>query len=361
MLISHLELFAGIGGFRQAAELLSQDFDVSVENIGFSEIDSFATKTYKANFDTTNEIELGDIVSFTANKENIENLPNFNLLTGGFPCQSFSMMGKQRGFNDLRGNVFFQILEIAKIKKPAFILLENVKNIITHNKGETLEIVLNSLKESGYPCIYYDVFDTKNFSLAQTRNRVYIFASRVRLSKDFQFNAKLIQKSFENIVDKSSLVRHSKTFEILEKEVDNKYYLSDIIKPTILADGTKNYRAKSKIDQLVARPLTATMAKMHRASQDNYFSDDFLNSTDKEFYSNYEFTKSELLAKRIRRLTPTEAFLLQGFSKDFVINAQNLGISDTQLYKQAGNAVSVNTVYAILNYLICEKDLFKEL
>lgn len=354
MAINHLELFAGIGGFRQAFELLGRDFAFTVDNVGFSEIDVFATKTYKANFDTTNEIELGDIVSFTSNKRNIRNLPDFNILTGGFPCQSFSMMGKQRGFSDMRGNVFFHILEIAKIKKPKFILLENVKNIVTHNKGNTLEVVISSLKEAGYPYVYYDVFDTKNFSLAQTRNRVYIFASRVKMSEEFSFSATDIQSSFEKISNQTSLVKHSKTYEVLEKEVEDKYYLSDIIKPTILADGTKNYKAKSKIDQLVARPLTATMAKMHRASQDNYFSEDYLKAEDKEHYADIEFSKEELLSKKIRKLTPKEAFLLQGFSKEFVDNAQKIGISDTQLYKQAGNAVSVNAVYAILYYLFVE-------
>ncbi|MEG2909655.1 MAG: DNA (cytosine-5-)-methyltransferase [Erysipelotrichaceae bacterium] len=359
MVIKHLELFAGIGGFRQAIETLCKDFNFESHNVGFSEIDGYATKTYKANFKTDNEIEMGDIVSFTQNEDNIINLDDFDILTGGFPCQSFSMMGKQKGFNDIRGNVFFQILEIIKVKKPKYILLENVKNIKTHNKGETLKVILQSIKEAGYPFVYYDVFNSKDFGLAQTRNRCYIFASRRKISDDFKFDVQSVVTSFQKMKQETSLVRHKATYEVLDNEVDKKYYLSDIIKPTILSDGSKNFKSKSDIDQLIARPLTATMAKMHRACQDNYFSDDFINSESKEKYICNVFSKEELAKKKIRRLTPKEAFLLQGFNVDFFNNAKAAGISDSQLYKQAGNAVSVNSVYGILQYLIVENGILE--
>lgn len=357
MVVKHLELFAGIGGFRQAIELLCKDFGLSSENVGFSEIDNYAIKTYKSNFNTDNELEMGDIVSFVQNKTNIENLKDFDFLTGGFPCQSFSMMGKQEGFSDMRGNVFFQILEIVKIKKPKYILLENVKNIKSHNKGETFKIIIESIKKEGYPYVYTDVFNTKEFSLAQTRNRVYIFASRVKLKDNFRFDAAHIASEFKEIVNKTSIVKHSTTYEMLDKTVDSKYYLSEIIKPTILADGSKNFKSTSSIDQLIARPLTATMAKMHRACQDNYFSDDYINCSNKEEYAKKVFTKDELALKKIRRLIPKEAFYLQGFNNDFFENARKTGVSDSQLYKQAGNAVSVNTVYAILYYLIIKNEI----
>lgn len=359
MVIKHLELFAGIGGFRQAIDILCRDFDLKSENIGFSEIDTYATKTYKANFKTENEVEMGDIVSFVQDRLNLENLKNFDLLTGGFPCQSFSMMGKQEGFKDMRGSMFFQILEILKVKKPTYVLLENVKNITTHNKGETLKVIIESLTEAGYPYIYYDVFNTKEFSLAQIRNRVYIFASRKKISDGFKFDADHIITTFNKIKENATVVKHNATYDILDKNVDKKYYLSEIIKPTILSDGTKNFKSKSTIDQLIARPLTATMAKMHRACQDNYFSDDFINCDNKEEYSLKEFSKDELAKKQIRRLTPKEAFLFQGFDEEFFGNAHASGISDSQLYKQAGNAVSVNTVYAILHYLIIETGILE--
>ena len=357
MLISHLELFSGIGGFRYALEMLCRDFNISAETIGFSELETNAINTYKANYNTENEVEIGDIVSFVNDKTNVKSLPDFNLLTGGFPCQAFSIMGKQKGFDDLRGNVFFRILEIAKIKKPNFILLENVKNLLTHNRGETFKIIINSLNESGYKYIYHDVFNTNNFSLAQNRNRVYILASRKKTSDDFRFESKIITETFNGIKERTSLLKQAYTFDILEKNVEKKYYLSEIIKPTILADGSKNFKSKSDIDQLVARPLAATMAKMHRACQDNYFSDDYIIAKDPVKYVEKQFTKEELAKKNIRRLTPKEAFNLQGFSDDFYQNAKKAMTSDSQLYKQAGNAVSVNTVYAILYYLFIEMNI----
>lgn len=360
MVVNHLELFAGIGGFRLALDLLCKDFNLQSKTVGFSEIDANATNTYKANFDTSNEVEIGDIVPFAHNHSNVHALPDFNFLSGGFPCQSFSMMGKQNGFSDMRGNVFFQILEIIKIKKPEFILLENVKNILTHNKGKTFKTVLDAIKAAGYAHTYYDVFNSRDFSIAQNRNRVYILATKNEPSNGFKFCSKDISSCLNQIIHLTSLTRHEYTYEVLEKTVEGKYYLSEVIKPTILADGSKNFQSKSSINQLVARPLTATMAKMHRACQDNYFSDDFIQSGNPEEYSKIYFTKDELAKKNIRRITPKEAFLLQGFDEEFYKNAKEKGTSDSQLYKQAGNAVTVNTVYAILYYLLVKKNIIGE-
>jgi DNA (cytosine-5)-methyltransferase 1 len=354
MPVKHLELFSGIGGFRYAMDLLHRDFDVRFDNIGFSELEANAINTYKSNYSTESEFEIGDIVSFANTKSAMKSLPSFDLLTGGFPCQAFSMMGKQKGFDDLRGNVFFKILEIVKIKKPNFILLENVKNILTHNKKETFKTILNAIKDAGYKYIYYDVFNSNNFALAQTRNRVFVFASRTKMPDGFVFSSESVATSFMGIVNKSSVLKHKYTYEVLEKKVEKKYYLSEIIKPTILSNGTKNFRSKSDIDQLIARPLTATMAKMHRACQDNYFSDDYIQSADPLEYAQKQFSKEELAKKNIRRITPKEAFNLQGFSDEFYHKAKSAMTSDSQLYKQAGNAVSVNTVYAILHYLFVE-------
>ncbi len=355
--IRHLELFSGIGGFRQALYLLSKDFDINPINTAFSEIDTYAIKTYKANFTTLNEVEIGDIVSFVQEKTNILKLSDFDILSGGFPCQYFSMMGKQNGFKDMRGNVFFQILEILKNKQPKFVLLENVKNLQTHDKGKTLNIILDSLKNLGYN-VFHDIFNTKNFSLAQNRSRLYIFATKEKTSESFIFTSKEIEKSFKTLENKST-IQHQYIFQVLDKEVDKKYYLSEIIKPTILANGSKNFISKSDINQLVARPLTATMAKMHRACQDNYFSDEFIQNENPLEYANLQFSKEELAKKQIRRLTPKEAFILQGFSSDFFENTKQTGVSDSQLYKQAGNAVSVNTVYAIFYYLFIKHKLLE--
>ena len=354
MAIKHLELFAGIGGFRKALDLLKDDCGLMTDSIGFSEIDQHAIRTYKANFCTKNEIEVGDIVSFVSDKTGVERLPDFNLLTGGFPCQAFSMMGKKKGFDDVRGNVFFQIMDIASAKKPDFLLLENVRNLVSHNKGETLEVVLDSIRKAGYKSVHHDVFNTKDFGLAQNRNRVFIFASRKELPKEFVFTSKAVTDNFSKVLVKSSLMKQGSTVCVLEKEVENKYYLSETIKPTILANGSKNFKSKSEIDQDIARPLTATMAKMHRACQDNYFSNEYILSGGTE-KPGKNLTKQELAKRKIRKLTPREAFMLQGFSEAFLKKAKDAGVSNTQLYKQAGNAVSVNAAYAILHYLFVDQ------
>ena len=351
----HLELFSGVGGFRQALDLLSLDFGLKNKSIGFSEIDNNAVKTYKANFNTSREIEMGDIVSFVSNKDKLESLPDFDIITGGFPCQSFSMMGKQKGFKDVRGNVFFQIIDIIKEKKPKFILLENVRNLKTHDKGKTFDTVLKFLKEAGYPNIYHDIFNTEDFGLAQRRNRVYIFAAKKPLPKNFVFNSQIIKKVFQDIKNKTSLLQQKNVLDVLDKKVDAKFFLSEVLKPTILSNGTKNFRSKSDINQMIARPLTATMVKMHRACQDNYFSQDFI--LDANEYNKRAYNKEELAKKQIRRITPKEAFLFQGFNKKFIKNAESTGVSNHQLYRQAGNAVSVNVVYAVFYYLFVYSEL----
>ena len=356
--MKHLELFAGIGGFRKAFDIFGEDLKIPIQCIGYSELDIYANKTYTANYNTENETVLGDIVEFTSNKRNIENLADFDILTGGFPCQSFSMMGKQKGFEDVRGNVFFNIIEILKVKKPKFILLENVKNIVTHDKGNTIKVIEEEIRKVGYKNVFYNIFNTQNFGLAQKRNRVFIFATTEDLPKDFIFNEKVVIENFKSI-KKSSLLKQKTTLDVLEKEVEEKYYLSETLKPTILSNGSKNFKSKSEINQLVARPLTATMVKMHRACQDNYFSYEFLNSEKPLEYLKTEYSKEEQAKHRIRKLTPHEAFLLQGFNGSFVSNAMNVRVSNHQLYKQAGNAVSVNTVYAVLHYLFIKNDLIK--
>ncbi len=345
----HLELFAGIGGFRMAMEHLQLDGIMEFQNIAFSEIDKHATTTYKANFDTTHEIEIGDIVEFTKDRERINNLPNFEILTGGFPCQSFSLMGFQKGFEDERGQLFFRIMDIVRIKHPKYLLLENVKNLFTHNKGETLKCIIQALRSEGY-VVKYDIFDTADFMLPQTRKRILIFATLCD-NADFEFNAEVVKECFNERRNGMSIRQVTNVLGVLDKTVPSKYLLSEKIKPTILSDGSANFKSKSEINKLIARPLTATMHKMHRACQDNYYSIDFIQS-DGKINPALTMTKEELSKIPIRKLTPKEALMIQGFPEDFAPNAQNAGICDGALYKQAGNAVSVNTIYAVLYYLI---------
>ena len=354
--MKHIELFAGIGGFRKAMENLEQDFPITFECQAFSEIDANAIKTYKANYNTENEVEMGDIVDFNADMSRYEAL-DFDLLTGGFPCQAFSMMGKQKGFKDNRGTMFFQIEKILKKKRPVFVVLENVKNLLTHDKGTTFVEIRRRLESLGY-VVYYDIFNTMDYKLAQKRNRLIIFATTQKLSESFVFSSAAVNRVFvDNIENFKSLLKQKNVLDVLSKTVETKYYLSERIKPTLLADGSRNFVSKSEINQLIARPLTATMHKMHRACQDNYYSDGFINAIDPLKYLEQQFSKTELASQPIRKLTPYEAFALQGFNHTFVDNAKLVKVCDGALYKQAGNAVSVNVIYAVLYYLFIDQNL----
>ena len=348
--MTHLELFAGIGGFRQAIDLVCHDLNIPSRCVGFSEIDAKAHQTYCVNYDTDGEVDMGDIVAFTSDINNIEQLPDFDLLTGGFPCQTFSMMGDQAGFAEERGQMFFRIMDIVTVKHPQYILLENVKNLMTHDHGNTIARILKELRTAGY-IAHLDIFNTSDFGLPQTRNRAIIFARQEELG-DFEFKRDLVKEHFDSINRANcSLDFYETTIDLLEQHVDARYYLSEKIKPTILSDGTATFKSNSEIDKVIARPLTASMHKMHRACQDNYFSDIYIQSRGSKRPSTW-MSKEELAQIPIRKLTPEEAFKLQGFPSLYATDSRNSGVAEGALYKQAGNAVSVNTIYSVLSYLI---------
>jgi DNA-methyltransferase (dcm) len=289
--------FSGIGGLDRGFE------EAGYSVIWANDFDKYAVQTYKANYE--NEIVHGDI-----NEIPLDRIPDADIFIGGFPCQPFSMMGEQKGFEDARGTLFFRIAEIIKNKidkgqKPEVVILENVKALKTHDQGRTFSIMKRILeKDLGY-IVYDDILNSAEYGVPQTRNRTYIvcFANS---------NAKFIFPEKEEL---------NKTLQdLLEHNVDQKYFLSDKILPTILSNGTGGYKAKSEIDLKIARPLCATMAKMHRACQDNYVTQN----------------------GRVRRLTPRECARLQGFADTFVIP-----VSDSQAYKQFGNAVTVNVSRAV--------------
>lgn len=292
-----VSFFSGIGGLDKGFE------DAGYSVIWANDFDKYAVETYKANYE--NEIVLGDI-----NEIPLESIPDAEVLIGGFPCQPFSMMGEQKGFEDARGTLFFRIAEIIKDKiekgkKPKAVILENVKALRTHDQGRTFATIKRILEDDlGYK-VYDDILNSAEYGVPQTRNRTYIvcFANE---NAEFTFPEK--EKLDRTLQD------------ILETDVDQKYFLSDKILPTILSNGTGGYKGKSETDLKIARPLCATMAKMHRACQDNYVTQ----------------------KGRVRRLTPRECARLQGFDDNFVIP-----VSDCQAYKQFGNAVTVNVSRAV--------------
>ena len=303
-----VSLFSGLGG-------LDKGFaDTGYEIIWANDFDKYAVQTYKANFGE--HIVLGDI-----NEIPLEEIPNCDVLIGGFPCQPFSMMGHQKGFEDTRGTLFFRIAEIVNDKirkgnKPKAISLENVRSLKTHNQGKTYKEIKRILEDVlGYK-VFCEILNSADYGVPQTRNRTYIVCFD-NPEAEYEFPATCnLEKTLQ---------------DLLEQNVDNKYFLSDRILPTILSNGTGGYNAKSEIDLKIARPLCATMAKMHRACQDNYVTQN----------------------GRIRRLTPRECARLQGFDDSFVIP-----VSDSQAYKQFGNAVTVNVSRAVAQSV---KDTLEEL
>jgi DNA (cytosine-5)-methyltransferase 1 len=300
-----ISLFSGIGGF-----------DLGFEYNGFNVIwandfDKYAVETYKKN--VGQNIVYGDI-RLLMNK-----IPNHDILLAGFPCQPFSTLGALKGFDDERGTLFFVINEILRKYKTKVVVLENVKNIMNHDNGKTFKRIIHELNSLGY-YTFNSVLNTADYGLPQRRNRAFIvgFLGEFFYDKLFSFPPKI--------------KLNSTTQELLDGDVNEKYFLSKKILKTILGRGTKNYIVNPTIDLPISKTLTATMHKMHRASQDNYL-------TDIKNYNKYcNGINNE--KSQIRKLTPNECRKLQGFPSDWIQT-----VSDTQAYKQFGNAVSVNVIY----------------
>jgi DNA (cytosine-5-)-methyltransferase len=300
-----VSLFSGIGGLDLG--FIKQGFNI----IWANDFDKYAVESYKANIDSN--IVYGDLNNY------LEDIPEHDILLAGFPCQPFSLMGKQQGFTDERGTLFFTIERILKKHKPKVIVLENVKNLLTHDRGKTIKRMLEILEDKLNYKVYYDVLNTSDYGLPQTRRRVFIVGFLIE-----EFGEELNTFTFPSPEKLNETV-----FDLLDENVDKKYFLSHKILPTILSNGSKNYYSKSEINLKIAKPLTATMHKMHRANQDNYY-EDIVNR------NKFEDTVEKRIST-IRRLTPNECRKLQGFPNNW-----KYVVSDTQLYRQFGNAVSVN-------------------
>ena len=298
-------LFSGIGGLDLGFEFAG--FDV----IWANDFDKYAVQTYKANVNET--IVLGDITKLK------NDVPEHDVLIGGFPCQPFSTLGKLKGFEDEnRGNLFFDIIDIVKRIRPKVVVLENVKNLINHDSKNTFKRILKEFNDIDY-CVYYKILNTKDFGIPQQRNRIFIVAVNNEICKDKAF-----------VFPKPVKLKIT-TQDLLDENVDIRYFLTKKISKTIMGKGTKGYIVEPTIDKPISKTLCASMHKMHRASQDNYVTDT----------KNYErFNDPKRI--NIRKLTPNECRKLQGFPSDW-----KQVVSDCQAYKQFGNAVTVDVAYAV--------------
>ena len=300
-----IDLFAGIGGTRLGFHLTGR-----VRPIFSSEIDKFSVKTYEANFGDT---PAGDIRQIDA-----EEVPEHDILVGGFPCQAFSRAGLRLGFEDTRGTLFFEIARIMKAKKPKAFLLENVKNLLSHDKGHTIEVIKNTLADLGYH-VEILMYSAKDFGVPQHRERVYL----VGFLKDKVPN----YDAFEAPVPPCTSVSVG---DILEKDTDEKYTISDA-----LWAGHQRRRRKN-----IAKGNGFGFGLVDAESP-------YTNTIPARYYKDGKEILVRQEGKNPRKLTPRECARLQGFPENYIIP-----VSDTQAYKQFGNSVAVPVIHAIADNML---------
>ena len=309
--MKYLSLFSGIGGFELGIGQLAKC-------VGFSEINPYAIQIYQYRFPDAQNF--GDIT-----KIDPKTLPPFDALVGGFPCQSFSVIGKRKGFNDPRGVLFFEILRIIRQTKPSLLFFENVKGLVNHEGGKTFATILRSLDELGYDC-QWQVLDSKNFGVPQSRQRVYIIGH----------------------------LRGTPRPEVFPLCGENKQgstgnrSLKSCLPFAHIRDGSKKGYAVAEVGDCIDLSFANSATRKGRVTKD--ISHAVLPSMEI-----YTLTKEA----KIRRLTPVEAERLQGFPDHWtakgIKNGKVVAISDRQRYQRLGNAVTVPVIRAIARKLLRKK------
>jgi len=297
MSFKFIDLFAGIGGIRLGFESQGGTCVFS------SEWDLKAQKTYEANF--------GDKPSGDLTKIRVQDIPEHDILLGGFPCQAFSIIGKMKGFEDTRGTLFFNVAEILKEKKPKAFMLENVKQLTTHDKGKTFKIILKTLEDIGYK-VYYKVLNALDFGVPQKRERIFIVGF---IDHSINFDFPIGNKKF----DLSSILEK-------DSEVAAKFFVSEEIKKNRLANLKKEAPNPSIWHQNISGNVSALPYSCALRSGASY---------------NY------LLVNGVRRLTSRELFRLQGFPDSYKIV-----VPYTQVRKQVGNSVAVPVIKAVAKNIV---------
>lgn len=288
-----IDLFAGIGGFRMGMELAGH------ECVGYVEIDKFARKSYEIIYDTEGEWTAHDITSVTEEELRFLATRGIDVICGGFPCQAFSVAGKRLGFEDTRGTLFFEIARFTKEIKPRYLFLENVKGLLSHDQGRTFETILLTLDELGYDA-EWQVLNSKDFGVPQNRERVFIIG---------HLRGQRTRKVFPITGENEKTINVVGLLDIKGQEHTKRVYHPSGLSPCLTT--SQGGMKKPKIVQV-----------RH-------------NVTD---------------GCKIRELTPREYWRLQGFP-DWAFEKAAKVNSDTQLYKQAGNAVTVNVIYEIAKRL----------
>ena len=400
-----IDLFSGIGGFRSALE------NNGHECLAFAEIDKYARQSYKAIYNTENEQEWHDVTRITDDDFRYFKGKS-DIITGGFPCQTFSIAGKRAGFEDTRGTLFFEIARAIKEVQPSYVLLENVKGLFSHDGGRTFGTIIQTLDELGF-FTEWGLFNSKYWGVPQNRERVYILAT----SKD-KFKEPLL---FDLVKQQTEVT--TRLIDVLEDEVDEKYYLSeektkkltldhdlggklnmynynerDIVHsvnkvaPTLntmqggdrqpkiaikqignIVDNKETYGGNPQRGRVYSsRGLSPALNSMrggglepkvavlgntsntgHRI-QDIHDIDGIsptIAARDYKGAKQIAIREATKQCVRIRKLTPLECWRLQGFTDEQFYKAKDSGVSNSQLYKQARNSVSVPVVDAIVKQL----------
>lgn len=349
-----VSLFSGVGGFEEGLK----NSGIPIEIVFASEIDKYAKLAYKSNFNIKNNI-YGDI-----SKINDDLIPEHDILCAGFPCQAFSIAGRMKGFNDTRGTLFFEVARILNNKKPKYIILENVKNLISHDNGNTIKIILKILNDIGYS-LDFTIINSSEAGLPQSRDRIYILGvynlASEKYTKDIRSRKVTELKNNLNSTEFKGFNFFNKlTFE------NKKLYLKDIILNNvedeyfILNDGIKNFIKYSNVKDVnqdihkiiklfdLPKDIYNDLERQRRVYSIRGISPTILARSD----STKIYIKNNKNELSIRKLTPEETFYAQGFNKQFVNNIKKAGISKTQMYKQAGNAVSPPVIKEIFKNLI---------
>ena len=389
-----LDLFAGIGGFRLGMESAGH------ECIGFCEIDKFARASYKAIHDTEGEIELHDITRVT--DESVRRFGSVDIICGGFPCQAFSIAGARRGFEDTRGTLFFEICRFASILRPKYLFLENVRGLLNHDGGATFETIIRTLDGLGYD-VEWQILNSKNFGVPQNRERVFIVGHLrgQRTRNVFPIGGENQSASSQSVIKignvnpsgngmnrevyqaeglaptittnkgegqkiavKSNTI---KQFGVLQPNFNQcgVIYETDGIAPTIRAyqggehDIAPTLTSNSYHENNVLKITEATSQGYAEAQIGDSVNLSHPNSKTRRGRVGKQIANTLLTGEsqgvvepdfRIRKLTPRECWRLQGFP-DWAFDKAKEVNSNSQLYKQAGNSVTVNVIAAIAKEL----------
>ena len=341
-----VSLFSGIGGFEAGID----KSDLAGHVIFSSEIDKHATASYLSNYNDNNL--KGDIT-----KIDEKDIPDHDFLIAGFPCQSFSIAGKQKGFNDTRGTLFFDVARILKEKQPKYFLLENVKNLVAHDNGNTFKTIISTLNEVGYT-VDFTVINSVEAGLPQNRERTYIVGildyKEIKNKMDTRNkNIDELKKTFDykgfDFFSSLSFNNPQKYIkDILETTKDKRFMIANAEVESFLKENTfdESHKCQKKIIKLfdLPREVWNDLERQRRVYSIYGISPTILARSDTTKIYIKEETESY-----IRKFTPRENFRLQGFEDSFIDNILKT-VSMTQAYKEAGNAVSPPVITGIINH-----------